>query len=891
MLLGKRSIIPIVPGVMPDEDSTDLDSLLFSDMDKMRFQNGKLRNIGGCQRIFSNNDQVITGAARTLFSYRDINANPITIVGTNSRLYAIINNYFYNITPLSTNTTNIPNSLSTEYNAGAVVNVTTTNGSSVVTLNINHHFQNNDLLQISGVIGGPYNGIPAGNFNNTYPVLVVDQTHIQINVGALANVSGVVAVTMDWASAYVFVDFNNNNLPIGDRIKITGATDVGNILAASLNKEQIITNIVNSDQFVFETDTIATSKVTNGGGAATNIQIQIGEGNINQSWGYGYGGGLYGLGLYGTSRPFTNFTQSQAYPRIWSMDTFGGYLILTPGDPLTSTTDNLYIWKNNIATAPTLLSAEAGISGTSPLAVKWVYVSNSAVVALGSDGVQNQFFASSPGSFTNWNTASSNSLSTKTTIEQCGALISQSSSRNRDLIFTENDVYIAEFVEAPFVWVIRKLLTTDGLIGPKARVEIEDAVFWMGKGDFYVFDGTSVNVLPNNTVKRFVYDNIDFNNSHKVFAYPNVAYQEVSWFFVVNGENEPRNYVTYNYKERVWTKGTWLRSAAEEPINIMQTPLMIQSVIADTFVAPNSLSSYFFTLAANPLSTTNTSQDIVIALNPTCYLDVGDYLNISGAVDTNGIPAAEINGIKQITAISGGNVTIVSGTTSATSTGTGGGAAITVGTNILAITNPSQITIEEDDIIGILNADDVGGINADYINSPNIKIRYVAGNVLQFSVLNSQFTTSSVTLAGGTNTIMTINLDDDRLFQHESGLNDYNSNYVPGVDNPEDQYAPLNFFAETSYAQINEGDNTMLIYSVYPDSNQTQNVTVTVNGKLYAQSANVIQKGPYTITPTTVKFDVMLMARQRQYIIRSVGLNAKCLIGKWIEEAIESSPR
>lgn len=716
MLLGQRSTIAIVPGVTPEEDSTALDTLYFTDSDRIRFQNGKLRQIGGWTRVFFDNFQTITGSARNIFSYHDIDGNPITIVGTNTRLYSIINDSLFNITPLQIATNALPNSLATEYNASVGIDVVTIAGSSVVTLTFNHFLNMNDQVQISGVTGGPYNGIPASAFNTTFSAYVANQSSIEINTGNVATSSGTVVVNMTWAASYLFVTDTAHLLSKGDRIGILGSTDVDGIPSADINIENYITNIVDPNTFVIQTNAIATSKVTAGGGAGITIKLPIAPGNTDQSSGFGYGGGFYGAGLYGTPKAFTNYEVRDSKPRIWSMDTFGGYLILTPGDPATDSTDNLYIWKSDVTIGPTLLSAEAGALEV-PLAIKWVYVSNSIVITYGAGGVLNQYTSSNSGSF-NF-TIGPSTLAFNTTIEQSGALISQASCRNRDLIFTENDVYLAEFVEAPFIWLIRKLFTTDGLIGPKARVEIEDAVFWMGKGDFYVFDGTSVNVLPNNTVKRFVYDSIDFSQSYKCFAYPNVAFQEISWYFVQkNGQNpvgnDPVTYVTYNYKEQHWVKGTMPRTAAEEPINIEETPLTVQT-------------------------------------------------NING---------------------------------------------------------------------------------------------------------------------------------DNYLFQQENGLNDYNVAYNPLTDSTEEQYSPINAFATTNFAQINEGNNTMMIYSIFPDTFQAQNLSLSVFGKLYAQGDVIPARGnPYIITPATTKMDIMLVARQRQYVIESVGTNSNFLIGKWIEEAKESSAR
>lgn len=958
--LGKRVAVPIVPGVMPLEDSTELDTLYFTNSDKIRFQNSKLRKIKGWQRIFSTNFQRITGAARNIFSYTDQSGMPLTVIGTNTRLYAVIESTFYNITPLETATTTIASAFSTEFVTNTF-EVTTTAGSAVVTLNIFQYLNTNDLIQIAGA-SGPINGIPASAFDGTFLANVINDTQIQINVGSVATSSGTQALTFQWATSYLYVTYPNHGLLKGDRIGLLAATGVANIPDTQINGETLVTNVVNPNTFVIQTGTIATSLVTGGGGASTTIQVQIAAGNVDQSDGFGYGGGNYGIGNYGVQGQFGHVG---TFPRIWSMDVYGANLVLTPGDPLTSSTDNLYAWANDVTVAPVLVSSLGGAANV-PLAVRWVYVSHNAVVTLGAAGITNNYVASGTENIEDWTQdASTNAFSL--IIQQAGPFISQATSRNRDCIFTENEVYLVEFVDKPFIWNFRKLFTTDGLIGPKARSEVEDAIFWMGQGDFFVFDGTSVNIIPNNTIKRYVFDNINFSQGHKVVAFADVEYNEVWWFYPIDGDMEPNNYVKYNYKDGIWDLGTLNRSAAEEPLTIHELPYLIQSVIPNTLTIGNNVRTYFFSpandqIGPDPLTTTSGSQLIAINVVADCYLQVGDYIYVSNALDTNGIPASEINGVKQIVSLTyedvdvsgeslygvglygvglysfvagsgigtgygeggyglggyGGStatfgygsglygvglygvsqepdnqeiqLVISSTSTTASSSGSGGGDTITIGTNIIGLDFQDTVGIGVNEIITVSGVQDVDGIPGSQINGESIPVRFVDGNTVQIAD-QSPMTVFSTSLAVGGGPFAAVDyIRSDRLFMHEYGNDDYNPNYVPDVSPPEDQFAAMNAYAITNYAQIDDGDQVMVVYTVYPDSNQQGAMELTVNGRLYAQYPT-ITKGPYQIDPTTPKIDIMMVARERQYMIQSNVLGGTFVVGKWQEEVKPSSTR
>ena len=480
---------------------------------------------------------------------------------------------------------------------------------------------------------------------------------------------------------------------------------------------------------------------------------QLAPGNIDEESGYGYGGGVYGFGLYGLSSASPPGSASLVfYPRIWSMDKFGTVIVLTPGDPATDSTSNLYQWDFSFDTAPTLIPG-------APPAVKWVFVASNIVCTLGSGGIPSRFYASAIADQTEWTPGPTNVSYINTPIEQSGPLLSQASSRASELIFSANDVYQIRYVGPPVIWVITKIFSTDGIVGPKARVEIEDAVFWMGQGDFYVFDGYSVNVLPNNTVKRYVFDNINEDQMYKCFAFANVQFSEIWWFYPANNSFECHNYVIYNYKEQHWSIGTMSRSAGEEPTNVNNYPLMIQSLINRTIDLPNSVSSNFFTLPDNSIVTVNGNSTITLNSNFNSPLTIGDTVQITGATGVGGITAGQINQNLVITGVTYGtdngygsgnygqflygasnlyptaqltSITLqTSGT--ATSDATGGGSSVTVGTSIMTM-NTTISTLspnQEVTISGVL--DSVGGIPASSINGVQT-IRAEYGDTIWFVV-------------------------------------------------------------------------------------------------------------------------------------------------------------
>ncbi len=682
--VGKRVDIVVRPGTNPIPDATQAETLYYTATDKVRFRNGKLRKIGGCMAAEDSGSIGVKGAARSAYGYVSGNKARL-IIGTNTRFLSYQDGQTYNITPLLTSTTAIANSLATNYTTLGNDPFTTVSGSTTVTVaHTAHKLTPGDTATLSGVSG--FNGIPAGNFNATQIVRSVPNANsytISVATAANADGSGGGASVIE-ATAIITVMAASHGLSDGDRVKLNSASNTGGIPNAEINAEHIIRGAATST-FDIVASTAATSSVSSAGGASTTYQKPITKGAINTSLGFGYGGGLYGAGIYGVGKAFV---ETFSYPRIWSHERFGNDLISSPGGG-----GGVYLWQNSTTTAPAALT-------NAPTQVNWIFVSHNIVMTLGAGGVGNRIKGSDVGDATNW-TVGPDSYAYQDDIEGIGTLISQARAKDIDLIYTEQEVLVLRFVDKPDIWRVEDLMANDGIIAPKARTRINDMVFWMGRYDFYSYDGYTASPLPNNTVREYIFDNLNYTQRWKIFAEPNPASDEVIFWVPLGEENEPKTYIIYNYKEQHFTLGSWPRTAAEEPTHL---------------------------IAATP------------------------YL-----------------------------------------------------------------------------------INA-----------------------------TSESVAG-------------KIYKHELGVND--------------DTVALSAYAETNYVQIGEGDNTMDIVRIVPDSTQTGNVNLTVKTKLYQQSQTERSFGPFTVTPATEKVDFRANGRQRKYRFEQGDVDADFIVGKWYETVQEGTPR
>ncbi len=140
------------------------------------------------------------------------------------------------------------------------------------------------------------------------------------------------------------------------------------------------------------------------------------------------------------------------------------------------------------------------------------------------------------------------------------------------------------YIGLPFVWEIKPLDETIGIIAPMARATAKGRAFWMGQGNFYMYRGGTSEVIPANsqhqsTLRKYVFSNINWGQKSKCFAWYNKDYNEV-WFHYPSAEsNECDRVVAVNILDFTWMPHTFDRTAAEYPSVKFRNPRMMSAGI------------------------------------------------------------------------------------------------------------------------------------------------------------------------------------------------------------------------------------------------------------------------------------------------------------------------
>jgi hypothetical protein len=131
--------------------------------------------------------------------------------------------------------------------------------------------------------------------------------------------------------------------------------------------------------------------------------------------------------------------------------------------------------------------------------------------------------------------------------------------RQEVVVFTDVSVYSLQYLGPPYVWSSQLLGDNISIMSPNAAVIASGIVYWMGVDKFYSYDGR-VQTL-NCDLRRYVFQDLNQEQSLQVFSGTNEGFNEVWWFYCSANSTAIDKYVIYNYAEKIWYYGTMSRTA------------------------------------------------------------------------------------------------------------------------------------------------------------------------------------------------------------------------------------------------------------------------------------------------------------------------------------------
>jgi len=385
--------------------------------------------------------------------------------------------------------------------------------------------------------------------------------------------AGAVTFAATNGSSVITVTDTSNGVLLGDFVIFSGAASLGgNVTATVLNDEHQVTRVVTANTYEITVSVTANSSDSGNGGASVVGAYQINTGLDTSVFGTGWGTGPWSRGTWGSG---STTTVPGAQLRIWSQDNYGEDLIICVQD------GGIYYWdKSGGLTARAVALEDLAGAQAAPTIAKTVIVSerDRHVIAFGCDpegdpGVQDPLVIrfSDQENAAEWRalpTTTAGELRIGTGSEIIGAI----QTKQQIVVFTDVSVHAMQYIGDPFTFGLQEVSSSVSIISPNAMVAVGDVVYWMGKNEFYAYDGAVVQIPCD--VKEYVFSGMNIQQQLKVYAGHSSSFSEVWWFYASSGSQENDSYVVYNYEQRVWYYGTMSRTAWQDR-NVLSFPTAI----------------------------------------------------------------------------------------------------------------------------------------------------------------------------------------------------------------------------------------------------------------------------------------------------------------------------
>lgn len=357
-------------------------------------------------------------------------------------------------------------------------------------------------------------------------------THSKLQVwknGALADITpygppdrlGADPFSVTNGSATVTVTHVGHGYTTGLSLKIAGAAATGGIVAANLNGTRTIT-VTGTDTYTFSAGANASSTTTGGGSnVVVTPQTELPAGAIDGAGSIGYGTGAFGAGPYGTTSATTAY-----YPRTWSLDAWGQYLLASPRG------GGIYEWQGDT-------SARAVAVAGAPCQVTHMLVApldgGYQVFALGTEeeasGVFNPLCIrhSSIRDNTQWSTTASGSTARQIILTGGGRIVAGRMIGPYMLVWTDQALFLGQFIGSLIQpWRFQRVGRNCGLIGPNAAIVVGQTAFWVSPDrQFYSYGiGGQPEPIPC-PIRRDFAEELAASQGDKVMASSNSQFSEI----------------------------------------------------------------------------------------------------------------------------------------------------------------------------------------------------------------------------------------------------------------------------------------------------------------------------------------------------------------------------
>jgi len=243
----------------------------------------------------------------------------------------------------------------------------------------------------------------------------------------------------------------------------------------------------------------------------------------------------------------------------WSLDSFGEILIAC------LTADGKLYESTPTTQATQITNSPTGCRAVCVTAERFVF-------ALGTAGDPRNVAWCSQSNRILWAPAASNSAGSFP-LQTGGRLMAGHATPRETLLWTDADLWAAQYIGGPLVYAFQPRGDHCGLIGPNAVAITGGTAYWMSSGQFFSYDGTVRQLQCD--VLDYVFSDLNRAQKAKIHALTISQHGEVWWFYPSQSQTGSENdrAVTLNYRTGEWTLHRLARSAGSDA-DVFNSPLM-----------------------------------------------------------------------------------------------------------------------------------------------------------------------------------------------------------------------------------------------------------------------------------------------------------------------------
>jgi len=119
------------------------------------------------------------------------------------------------------------------------------------------------------------------------------------------------------------------------------------------------------------------------------------------------------------------------------------------------------------------------------------------------------------------------------------------------LFWSADSLIRGTYVGGTSIFQFDTISTQSSILASNSVIEYDGIFYWIGTDRFLMFNGV-VREVENNMNLNFFFDNLNYAQRQKVFAYKVPRFGEIWWCFPFGDSTEPNHAVIYNVRENTW---------------------------------------------------------------------------------------------------------------------------------------------------------------------------------------------------------------------------------------------------------------------------------------------------------------------------------------------------